>query len=150
MHLLLPLASLLGLEVDDLLARLRRDLIAWAAIALLMLVALAFILVAGHNALAEWIGPVLAPLLIAGGSLVFALTIFLVVQGRRAAAQRRAASRRHSTERTAVVTTAAISAVPMVLKSPLLRKIGIPVGGALAAAYLFSRATRPRHDPDET
>lgn len=148
MHLLIPLASFLGLELDDLLGRLRRDAVAWAVIALLLLIAVAFLLVAGHNALAEWLGPVLAPLLIAGLALVIALAVYLVGRSRRVADQRRDATRRHSAERTAMVTTAAISAVPMLIRSPLLRKFGLPVGGALAAAYFLTRATRSRGHPD--
>lgn len=148
MHLLLPLASLLGLELDDLLARLRRDAVAWALIALLLLIAVAFLLVAGHNALAEWLGPVLAPLLIAGLALLVALVVYLVGRSRRLAAQRREATRRHSAERTAMVTTAAMGAVPMLIKSPLLRKFGLPVGAALAAVYFLSRGSRPRDHSD--
>lgn len=153
MHLLLPLASILGLELDDLLARLRRDAAAWAAISLLLLVAVAFLLVAGHNALAELLGPVLAPLLIAGLALLIALVVYVVGRSRRVAAQRREATRRHSTERTAMVTTAAMSAVPLLIKSPLVRKFGLPVGAAVAAAFFLSRlsrATRPRGGPDLT
>lgn len=148
MHLLLPLASFLGLELDDLLARLRRDALAWAVIALLLLIAVAFLLVAGHAALAEWLGPVLAPLLIAGLALVIALVVYLVGRFRRVAAQRRETTRRHSAERTAMVTTAAMSAVPLLIKSPLLRKFGLPVAAAIAAAYFLSRATRSRSGPD--
>ena len=51
----------------------------------------------------------------------------------------REAQRRHSAEKTALVTTAAITAVPMLLKSPIMKNIGIPVGGALAALYLLSK-----------
>lgn len=149
MHLLLPLASLLGLELDDLLARLRRDAMAWVAIGLLVLVALAFLMVAGHNALAAWLGPVLAPLLLAGAALAMALVILLFIRAQRAAAKRQEATRRHSAERTAMVTTAAISAVPMLLRSPLLRKFALPVGGAMAAAYFLTRATRKRHGGDD-
>jgi hypothetical protein len=52
---------------------------------------------------------------------------------------RREAERKRSAETTALVTSAAISAVPILLKSGLMKKVGIPVGGALAAAYLLSR-----------
>lgn len=148
MHLLFSLASFLGLELDDLLARLRRDAVAWAAIALLLVTAVAFLLVAGHNALAVWLGPVLAPLLIAGLALLIALVVYLVGRSRRVALQRREATRRHSAERTAMVTTAAMGAAPMLLKSPLLRKFALPIGGALAAAYFLTRASRSRDDLD--
>jgi hypothetical protein len=47
-----------------------------------------------------------------------------------------------------MITTAAITAAPMLLKSPLLRTIGIPIGGALAAAYFLTRRKRGP-DPDK-
>ena len=148
MHLLLPLASLLGLEAEELLDRLRQNAVAWGAIALLLLIAVAFLLVAANVALGDWLGPVLAPLVIAGVALIIALLIYLVVHARHVRRRRRDAERRHSAERTAMVTTAAITAVPMLLKSPLMRTIGIPIGGALAAAYFLTRRKRGS-DADE-
>jgi hypothetical protein len=148
MHLLLPLASLLGLEAEDLLDRIRQNAIAWAAVALLLLIAAAFLLVAANVALGDWLGPVLAPLMIAGVALLLALLIYLVLRLRRSLTRRRDAKRRHAAERTAMMTTAAITAVPMLIKSPLLRTIGIPIGGALAAAYFLARRKRDT-DGDE-
>jgi hypothetical protein len=142
MHLLLPLASLLGLEAEDLLDRLRQNVMAWAAMAFLLLVAVTFLLVAANVALGEWIGPVLAPLLIGGVALLLALLIYLVLRLRHGMRRRRDTQRRHAAERSAVMTTAAITAVPMLLKSPLLRTVGIPLGGALAAAYFLTRRSR--------
>lgn len=150
MHLLLPLASLLGLETEDLMARLRQNVVAWVAITLLLLIAVIFLLVAANVALADWVGPVLAPLAIAGIALATAMLVYLVVHVRRARRRRRDAERRHSAERTAMVTTAAITAVPMLLRSPLLRTVGIPLGGALAAAYFLARrGSRRRGDGEE-
>ena len=48
--------------------------------------------------------------------------------------------------RTALITTAAISAVPLLLKSPLMKRLGLPLGGTLAAAYLLTRPTGHHHD----
>lgn len=139
MHLLLPLASILGIEAEDLLARLRQNTIAWTAIGLFALIGVAFLLVAANVALSDWLGPVWAPLAIAAAALVIALGIYLTIRITAAVAAKRDARRRHAAERTALVTTAAITAVPMLLKSPLMRTIGIPLGGALAAAYFLSR-----------
>lgn len=139
MHLLLPLASLLGLEAEDLLERLRQNVIAWAAIGLLLVIAVAFLLVAANVALADWLGPVLAPIAIAGVALSIALVIYLVMHLRRVRRRRHDVERRHSAERTAMITTAAMTAVPLLIKSPLLRNFGIPIGGALAAAYFLTR-----------
>lgn len=139
MHLLLPLASILGIEVDELIDRFRKNAIAWSAIGLFVLIGLAFLLVAAHTALVAWIGPLWAPLLIAAVALLIALSIYLVLRIIDAISSRREAQRRHSAETTALVTTAAITALPMMMKSPLMRTIGLPVGGALAALYLLSK-----------
>lgn len=139
MHLLLPLASILGIEVDALIGNFRKNAIAWGAIGLFALIGVAFLLVAAHLALSDWLGPIGAALSIAGASLLVAASIFVVIRIIDDVAKRRETQRRHSAETTALVTTAAITALPMVLKSPLMRNIGLPLGGALAALYLLSK-----------
>lgn len=140
MQLLVALASILGIEVNQLLDRLRKDAAAWATIGLFAVIALAFLLVAAHTALVGWIGPIWAPLLIAGVALVIALIIYTVIRISDGIAARQAAERRHAAETTAVATTAAMAALPALLKSPLVRNIGLPLGGALAAMYFLSRS----------
>lgn len=147
MQLLTALASILGIEVTELINRLRKDAMAWLVIGLFGLVALAFLLVAAHTALVGWIGPIWAPLLIAGVSLAIALLIFIVVRIIESIAARKEAQRRRAAETTALATTAAITALPMLLKSPLLRNVGLPLGGALAALYFLSKAERPDDKP---
>jgi hypothetical protein len=139
MHLLLPLASILGIEVEDLLERFKQNAIAWSAIAFFALVGMVFLLVALYTGMVDWLGPIWGPLAIAGGALLVALAIYVGVRIAANVVATREAQRRHSAEKTALVTTAAITAVPMLLKSPLMRTIGIPVGGALAALYLLSK-----------
>lgn len=140
MNLLRAIASLLGIEAMEVVDGLRKNAILWGAIALFSFIALAFLLVAAHAGLSLRVGPVMAPLIIAGVSVVIALAIYVVMALRAEGARRREAERRRSAERTALVTTAAIATLPALMKSPLLRKVGLPVGGALAALYLFSRA----------
>ncbi len=50
---------------------------------------------------------------------------------------------RRSSEAGAFVTTAAISALPVLLRSPLIVKLGVPAAALAALAYLSSR-----DDPD--
>ncbi len=139
MHLLLPLASILGIEVEDLLNRFKKNAAAWMAIAFFALIGVVFLLVALYTGLVSWLGPIWGPLAIAGGALVVALTIFIAIRISASIIARREAQRRHSAEKTALVTTAAITAVPMLLKSPIMKQIGLPIGGALAALYLLSK-----------
>lgn len=139
MHLLLPLASILGIEVEDLLDRFKQNAMAWSAIAFFALVGVVFMLVALYTGMVDWLGPIWGPLAIAGGALVVALGIFIGIRIAASIVAHREAQRRHSAEKTALVTTAAITAVPMLLKSPIMKQIGLPVGGALAALYLLSK-----------
>jgi uncharacterized membrane protein len=139
MHLLVPLAALLGIEVDALTDRLRRSAAGLLAMGLLAIIALTFLLIAANTALGQAVGPIWAPLTLAGGALLILLVIYVwskVVEGGRKA---REAERRRSSETSAFVTTAALTALPMMLKSPAIRNIAIPVA-ALAALTLFLRS----------
>lgn len=143
--LLGPLASLLGIEVEALRERLQRQAIVWAIIGVFALIFAAFVLVAINNALTLSFGPVIAPLMVAGGALFIALVVFLIAHLRDSSEARRDAEQKRNAELTAILTTAAITALPFLMKSPLLRRIGIPAGGALAAVYFL---TRPRGHSD--
>ena len=83
-------------------------------------------------------GPIIAALIIAGGALVLALAVYLGTQIGEGARRRRIAERRRSSETGAFVTTAALTALPVILKSPTLRTVGIPLA-ALAAFMLLGR-----------
>lgn len=139
MHLLALAASVLGIEVDELLEHFKKNVMAWSAVALFALIGFAFLLVALNAWFTAMWGPIIAPLAIAGGALVVAGAIWAAIVITDSIAKRRSAQRRNSAEKTALVTTAALTAVPLLMKSDLMRKIGIPVGGALAAAYLLSK-----------
>jgi hypothetical protein len=134
MNLLVPLASLLGLEVNSLLDQLKRSAAANLAIALFGLIALTFLLVAGYVALSEAVGPVVAALIIAAASLVVALVIYFAMWIAEDRRKRAAAEKRRSTETTALITTAALTAIPLLFKSPLIRNIGLPLVALLTIA----------------
>jgi hypothetical protein len=110
------------------------------------LIALVFGLIAAHTALALWIGPVYAPLIIAAASALMAVAVYLVSNAVAEVAHRREVQRRRSAETTALVTTATVTALPILMKSPLMRQIGLPIGGALAALYLLSKAGAKKND----
>jgi hypothetical protein len=139
--LLAPLASLLGIEVEALKERLQRHALFYAAVGLFVAIGGAFLLVALDNALTLSLGPVIAPLMIAGGALLIALVIYVVSLAVNTIKRQREAERRRNTETTALVTSAAISALPILFRSGLMKKVGIPVGGVLAALYLLTRNT---------
>jgi len=137
--LLAPLASLLGIEVDSLREQVQRRAIVWGIIGVFALIFFAFLLVAINSALSLSFGPVVAPLMIAGAALFIALVVFLIGHLQEAAHARREAEEKHKAEVTALITSVAITAVPLLLKSSLLKEVGIPAGGALLAAYLLNR-----------
>ncbi|HEX4298888.1 MAG TPA: hypothetical protein VHZ56_12785 [Devosia sp.] len=138
--MLAPLLSLLGLETTELTDRLKRQAILWGAVAFLGIVGICFLLVAINAGLTYAVGPVIAPLIIAVAAVVIAVAIVLVTHILDGADARRALERKRSAERTAMMTTAAITALPLILKSPLLRDIGIPAGAALASALMLRRS----------
>lgn len=150
MGVLLPLAGLLGIEVDELAERFKRNAIAWTALAFFALIGVVFLLAALNAWLTEHWGPVLAPLAMAGGALFIALAIYVTIATMANVARQREVERKRSADKTALVTTAAITALPLVLQSDLVKKVGIPVGGALAAAFLLSKPGPRRNGHDTT
>lgn len=139
MRFVTALAALLGLEVNVLVERLRRDAALYAIVGTFGLLAVVFGLVALNAALTMLWGPIYAPLAL-GGFFAF---IALVVWGSSTMSRRRRVfrerERKRSSETTAAVTTAAIAALPLLASSPLLRRWGLPVAGALGAAWFLMR-----------
>jgi protein-S-isoprenylcysteine O-methyltransferase Ste14 len=146
MHLLIPLAAVLGIETDVLMTRLKKSAISTSAIALFVLIGIGFLLAAFNMALTTMVGPIWAPLIIAIAALAIALLIYLAANITAGVRKTRDNDRRRSTETAALVTTAALSALPVVLKSPLVRNVGLPLA-ALTAVILFARSASRK--PDE-
>ncbi|MEO6014026.1 MAG: hypothetical protein ABIQ30_10640 [Devosia sp.] len=142
--LLAPLTALLGTEISTLKQRLERQALFWGLIGILGLVAVVFLLVAVNNALTFAVGPVVAPLIIAGAALLIGVVVFLIFQFRESVARHREAERQHNAEVTALLTTAAITAIPLIL--PTLRKVGLPAGGAAAAIFSLMRSNSLKRD----
>ncbi len=136
--LLTPLAGLLGIEAEHLVARLKGLVLIYAAIALLGLTGLGFLLAAGFMVLAEAVGPFYASLIMAGIFLLLALVLYLGMAIGERRNRRVRDTRRRSSETGAFLTTAAITALPVVLRSPLLVKLGLPAA-AIAAFTLLRR-----------
>lgn len=136
MGLIAPLAALLGLEVEGVVARAKSAALVYGLIALCLLIALGFVLAASFIVLAEATGTLAAALILAGAFLVLALAVYLgslIGRGRR---QRELADRRRSSETSAFLTTAAITALPLLTKSPALLRLGIPAAAIAAIALL--------------
>jgi cobalamin synthase len=146
MNLIAPLAALLGIEATALLARLKRNLMAYSAIGFFAAITILFLLIALFLALADEFGPLWASLIIAGGALVVALLIYATMQVQESRRKRAELERRRNSESSAFVTTAALTALPILMKSPLLRTVGIPL--AIVAAVVFLARPSSRHPSD--
>ena len=137
MHLLAPLAALLGIEIEAITERLRNTIIVNVVMIGLALVGVSFLVAAGFFALAELYGAIYAALIFAATFLVLALAVYLGTRLGESRRRRELANKRRSSETSAFVTTAALTALPVLLKSPLARTIGLPA--AAIAAYLLVR-----------
>ena len=144
MHLLAPLAALLGIEVEAITERLRSTIILNVVMIGLALVGVSFLVAAGFFALAELYGPIYAALILSAVFLALALAVYLGKHVNESRRRRDLATKRRSTETSAFVTTAALTALPALLKSPVGRSIGIPA--AALAAYLLLRKDGHRND----
>ena len=140
-----PLLALLGVEAQSVTANVKRRVIVWGLIGVMGLVFAAFVLVAVNTALAYAVGPVIAPLIIAVVAALAGLVVFLVAHLQDGIAAKRDAEKKKSAEMTALVTTAIITAIPLILRSPLFRDIGLPAGAALASALLLKKSDRRDH-----
>lgn len=146
MHLLVPLAALLGIEVEAITERVKALIIANAVMIALGLVGLGFLVAAGFIALADALGPLYAALILAAVFLILALAVFAGMKIGAGRHRRELATKRRSTETSAFVTTAALTALPVLLKSPLVRAIGLPA--AAIAAFLLVRNSGKDDEPD--
>lgn len=135
MNLLVPLAGLLGIEVEHITERVRNAVILNALMLIFGLAGIGFLIGAGFLAVAQQLGGIYAALIFGGGFLLLGLAVYLgsmIGKGRR---KHQVAVKRRSSETSAFVTTAALTALPVLMKSPLVLKLGLPAA-ALAALLL--------------
>jgi len=144
MHFLMPLAALLGFEVEAITDRVKRTILLNGLMAVFGLVGAIFLLVAAYVALADWLSPLYGALIIAGVFLLAALSVYVSNQIAAGRAKREALTKKRSNETSAFVTTAALTALPALLKSPMVRRFGLPA--AALAAFLLVRNGGDRSD----
>ena len=142
--LLGPLGALLGLEAASIKDKFKRQAVLWGTLGALGLIAVVFVLVAINTALTYAVGPIVAPLIIAGAALLIGIVVFLVFHFRETVEAHNDAEKKRRAEVTALITTAAITAIPLIL--PTLKKVGVPAGGVAAAAYSLLNSKAFRRD----
>jgi hypothetical protein len=133
-----PLGALLGIEAAAVKDRLKRQAMLFGLLGVLGIVALTFLLVAANTALSFAVGPIIAPLIMAGAALLIGLAVYFVFHLRETMESKREAEKKRSAEVTALITTAAITAIPLIL--PTLKRVGVPAGGAAAAIFSLLQA----------
>lgn len=144
MNLLVPLAALLGIEIESITERVRNAILLNAAMVVLALMGVSFLIAAGFFAVADSLGVIYASLIFAGGFLLLALAVYLGSAISRGRHKHEVAQKRRSSETSAFVTTAAITALPVLLKSPWIRTLGLPA--AALAAFLLVRGGNDKSD----
>jgi ABC-type transport system involved in multi-copper enzyme maturation permease subunit len=136
-----PLLALLGVEAQSITDNVKRQAIVWGLIGGMGAVFVAFVLVAINAALSYAVGPVIAPLIIAVVAALIGVGVFLVAHIQDGIVAKREAEKKKSAEMTALITTAIVTAVPLILRSSLVRNLG----GAAVASALMSRRDDHRH-----
>ena len=134
-----PLAALLGIEVDALIERLKRNATTIAVVAFLALIGVVFLLVAANVGLTELVGPLFAPLILAAVAILASAIIWFSADAGEKRRARRAAERKRSTDTSALITTAALTALPLALKNPTLRLLALPASAVLGYMLLGRR-----------
>ena len=136
MHLLVPLAALLGLELETMKERFKRTFAGNAIVIVFAAIGFVFLLIGGYLSLSIAIGAIYAALVFAIAFLLASFAVHLSLQAQAARERRAAAEKRRSGEAGAFVTTAALTALPALLRSPMVRNLGLPAA-AIAALLLL-------------
>ena len=141
--LLMPLAGLLGLEVEGLGQRVKGLAIVYALILVTAVIGFGFLIAAGYIALSDIVGPLTSALILAGSFLAVALVVYTGLAISESQRRKRLAERRRASDTGAFLTTAALTALPLIARSPMLLRLGIP-----AAAITVLALLREKDSPD--
>ncbi|MCB5203687.1 hypothetical protein LH464_14505 [Neorhizobium sp. T786] len=111
------LASLAAMDANAFIQRARRNAILYAFMLLFVLTAYGTLVAAAAIAIAQRMGAIGALLTVAGGALFLALVMFLIARGMSRAEEKRKREAAASSGSRALMVTAAISALPVLIKS---------------------------------
>lgn len=139
MNLLVPLAGLLGIEIEAITDRVKNLIIVNTVIGVFGVIGVVFLLIAGFLALSDLYGGIYAALILGGGFVLLAIAVFLGAKIGAGNRHRKAVERKKTNDTNAFLTTAALTALPVLLRSPTVRAFGIPAA-AVAAFFLARKA----------
>ena len=142
------IAGLLGIDIAATVHRIRESLIGLIVIGLFGIIFLVFGLIAASTALTEQVGPIWSPLIIAGVSVLIAIIVAIALSLQGRGRRRRVAPAMREPDNTALIASAALTALPDLLSSPAVRRVGVPL--ALYGGFLLmmgARPPKPRRQP---
>ncbi|WP_051903758.1 hypothetical protein [Neorhizobium vignae] len=143
------LASLAAMDVAAFTRRLRRNAILYALVLLFVLTAYGLLVAALAVYLAGIWGTSMALLAVAGGALVLAFAVYLGVVIANGAEQRRKRDAAASNSSKALMMTAALTALPLLVKSRPLLLAAVVGGLGFLAVRTMGTSNRRYSEPAE-
>ncbi|MCQ1570915.1 hypothetical protein NFO65_09195 [Neorhizobium galegae] len=143
------MASLAAMDVAAFTRRLKRNAILYALVLLFLLTAYGLLVAALAVYLAGIWGPPMALLAVAGGALVLALAVYMCVVIANGAEQRRKREAAASNSSKALMMTAALTALPLLVKSRPLLLVAVVGGLGFLAARTMGNSDRRYSEPAE-
>ncbi|EUB97956.1 hypothetical protein PMI07_000516 [Rhizobium sp. CF080] len=143
------LASLAAMDIAAFARKLKRNAMLYAFVLLFLLTAYGLAVAALAVYLAGIWGPPIALLAVAGGALLLALIFYLCVVIANASEQRRKREAAASNSSKALMMTAALTALPLLVKSRPLLLVAIVGGLGFLATKTMGASNRRYSDPAE-
>jgi ABC-type Na+ efflux pump permease subunit len=143
------LASLAAMDIAAFTRKLKRNAILYAFVLLFLLTAYGLAVAALALYLAGIWGPPIALLAVAGGALVLALILYLSVAIANASEQRRKREAAASNSSKALMMTAALTALPLLVKSRPLLLAAVVGGLGFLATKTMGASGRRYSEPAE-
>jgi hypothetical protein len=143
------LASLAAMDAAAIAQRLRRNAILYALILLFSLTAYGTMVAAAALWIAQRLGAIEALLVVAGGALFLALVVFMIAKVMARAEEKRKRQAAATSGSRALMMTAAVSALPVLIRSKPLALLAVAGGlGFLAMKSMDLLGPAPRRPGD--
>ncbi|MCF6367917.1 hypothetical protein [Rhizobium halophilum] len=141
------LASFAAMDVGQFVSRLRRNAVMYALVLLLSLTAYGALVAAAAVVMAEEIGAAGALLVVAGAALFLAFVLLLAARLRARAEEKRRKQAAVDGGSRALMATAALSVLPVVVKSRSLAILAVAGGLGYLAMRNLDSVSRMLHRP---
>lgn len=132
------ISAIVGSEVQAVTQRAKRSAILYTIMALALLTGAFFLLIAVFFFLMMKFGLIISALIITAACVAVAIIAYIVNRVMDNAEKRRLEQRRAAIDTNAALSAAAVAAVPVLLKKPLLT-IAVPLAGLIAVSLLSQK-----------